>query len=506
MPVSFNHVPNNVRIRGFYPEIDPSRAGNNTTLRRILVMGHKFSTGDLADNTLLRAGSADSIRPQAGRGSMLERQVIKARENNGFDDIWIIGVPEVTGNAATGTIEVTAAATAAGVIYLYIAGQRVSVKVAAGDTVSEIATAINAAINAALDLPVTSTVSTATVTLTARWPGILTNGIDIRVNHLGSLGGEALPSGVALTITAMSGGTGVPDLTDTFAALGDNEFETIINPWTDAAALNDIDDEWDHEGDNGRWGWLRQLYGHVWSAADGTYAELTTLGQSRNGPHQCTWGYYGSPNPSWERSAAFAAAAHRPLMNDPARPIGTIEVKGILAAKEEDRFSKQEKNSLLFDGISVVDDEDGTLRINQAITHYQINAYGLDDTSMLKVNTMYTYAYVVRSRKFHLLQRFPRHKIANDGTRFGPGQAITTPSGIKAELASHYAFLEFKGILENAQEALKNTIVERDVDNPDRVNILDTPDFINQLDVFAVKVQYRLQFQVNLSEAVVPTV
>ncbi len=507
MAISYNHVPENLRLRGFWPEIDPSRAGTFTNNRRMLVMGHKLAAGSVADNVLTRGGSADYARPLVGRASMLERMIIKLRENNGFDDVWFVSVPEVTGTAASGSIQVTAGATAAGVIYIYVAGQRVAVPVASSDTANDIATKIDVAITAALDLPVTSSVSTDTVTLTAKWKGVTGNDIDIRINYLGTLGAEALPAGVALTITPMASGTGVPDLTAAFAALGDEEFETIVTPWTDAAALNAVDDEWDQEGDDGRWGWQRQLYGHVWSAAEDTYGGLTTLGQSRNGPSQSTWGYHDSPTPSWERAAAIAGAAHRPLMNDPARPIGTIPIRGVLAAPEGSRFSKAEKNALLFDGITVADEmPDGSLQIQQAITHYQVNEYLIDDNSQLKVNTRYTYAYVVRRLKFHLLQRFPRHKIVNDGTRVGPGQAATSPSGIKAEIAAVYRQLENIAILENAQAALAATIVERHESNADRVNILFTPDFVNQLDVMAVKVQYRLQFAVDFSETAVPIV
>jgi len=40
-----------------------------------------------------------------------------------------------------------------------------------------------------------------------------------------------------------------------------------------------------------------------------------------------------------------------------------------------------------------------------------------------------------------ITSKYPRHKLAPDGTRFGPGQAILTPTAAKAELVSEGARL-----------------------------------------------------------------
>lgn len=509
MPVSFNHIPDNLRLRLYWAEMDPSRAGTFSNNRRILVLGH--GTGNAVDNTLYRAGSAGSVRGRTGRGSMLDRMIVKLRGANGFDDAWFIDVPEPgAGNEAVGSIEVTAAATGAGTLHLYIAGQKLQIAIANGDTRSEIATAIAAAVTAAPDLPVTAAVvddeDDDTVALTCRWKGLTGNDIDIRFNYLGALGSEEFPAGVAFTVTPMAGGTGVPDLAAAFAALGDQEFETIVHCWTDSASLNAFDAEWGH-GDDGRWGWQRLLYGHVWSARNGSFGDLSSFGDPRNSGEQSTWGLYGSPTPPWERAAVLGGVVHRALMEDPARPLGTLPLPGVLAPVEADRFTKAEKNALLFDGITVADENsDGTMQLQQVITHYQRNAYGLEDNALLNVNTKATYAYVMRSQRLRIVQRFPRHKIANDGTRHGPGQAITTPSAIKGEIYAHYREMEWIGLLENAEQAMRNTIVERDADNPDRVNTLYAPDFVNKLDVFAVIAQFRLQYAPDLGQQSVPVI
>lgn len=506
MPISFNNIPSTLRLPLFWAEVDPSKAGTFANYQRALIVGYKTTTGSGTANTFERISSADRAKVCYGRGSHGAAMFEAWNLNNSFDEVWGAFLAEpAAGTAASGTIAVTGPATASGVISLYIAGRKVSVNVVSGDAATAIAAAISAAINATLDLPVTSSVTTSTVTLTCRWKGVDGNGIDVRHSYFGTIGREALPTGVALTITAMAGGAGNPDLTALLAALGDQEFDTVVVPWTDSTTLNAIDAAWDHVGDTGRWSWMRQIYGHVYTATDGSVGTLQTLGAARNGAHVTCFGYNASPTPAYERAAMYAAQAHRALLVDPARPLHTLPLKGMLPAVPSARFTKAEKNSLAFDGISCAkESDDGTVQIETSFSMYQKNTHGIDDNAFLKVQTLATLAYVLRSLRFAIVQKFPRHKLANDGTRFGPGQAIVTPNTAKAEIIAHYRQLEFRGLVENAQAFKRNLIVERNVDDPNRLDVLYPPDLVNQLDVFAVLAQFRLQYPTDLADQVLP--
>lgn len=55
--------------------------------------------------------------------------------------------------------------------------------------------------------------------------------------------------------------------------------------------------------------------------------------------------------------------------------------------------------------------------------------------------------------------------------------------------------MEREGIVENYDLFKKYLIVERDANTPTRINVLYPPDYINQLRVFAVLNQFRLQYQ-----------
>lgn len=84
--------------------------------------------------------------------------------------------------------------------------------------------------------------------------------------------------------------------------------------------------------------------------------------------------------------------------------------------------------------------------------------------------------------------------LSQEDTRFGPGQAIVTPAVIKGELLTTYRQLERAGIVENYELFKQYLVVERDASDPNRLNTLFPPDYVNQLRVFAVVNQFRLQY------------
>ena len=504
MAVSFNNIAANWRVPLFWAEVDSSRAGNPVLDQRAILLGQKLAAGSAAADVPVPVSSLTQAKALFGTGSMLARMVEKFLAGNTASELWAVPLAEPgAGVAATGSILVTGPATAAGTISLYVAGQIIAIPVASADSANTIAAAINSAINAAADLPVTSTVSTATVTVLSKWKGATGNDITLQHSYGGVLAGEALPTGTGLTITAMSGGTSAPSLATAIANLGDEPYEHVAFPFTDSTSLNAIRDQYGF-GDSGRWGWMRQLYGHVWSAIRGTQGALTTFGNARNDGVISVLGVEtSSPTPPWEWAAAYTAKAARALLNDPARPLQTLTLDGVLPARHESRFTLTERNTLLYDGVATqFVDKSGTVHIDRAVTTYQANSFGQPDDAFLDATTLATLAAVLREMKGRITSKFPRHKLANDGTRFGQGQAIVTPKVIKAELVAHYRSLEERGLVENADAFKAALIVERSITDPTRVDVLYPPDLVNPLVIFAVVAQFRLQYDRFANEVV----
>ena len=197
----------------------------------------------------------------------------------------------------------------------------------------------------------------------------------------------------------------------------------------------------------------------------------------------------------WEVTAAYTAKAARALLNDPARPLQTLEFDDILVAPKGARFSKTQRNNLASTGLAVQTvSANGKMMIEVEASRYQKNVYGQGDTAYFVITTLHTLSAIFRRLSQAITSKYPRHKLANDGTRFGPGQAIVTPNIIKAELVAEYDLMEYDGLVENLKQFKAHLIVERDSTNPNRLNVLFPPDLVNQLRALAVLAQFRLQY------------
>ena len=194
----------------------------------------------------------------------------------------------------------------------------------------------------------------------------------------------------------------------------------------------------------------------------------------------------------------IAAKAARALVNDPARPLQTLALDGCLPAQGQGRFLLSELNGLAYGGIATQRTITTSPMIMRETTTYTKNLYGNSDDAYELVTTMATLTALLRNQRQAITSKFPRCKLADDGTRFGAGQAIVTPNIIKAELVAQYRIDEFNGLVENGAAFKANLIVERDANDPNRVNVLYPPDLINQLRVFAVLAQFRLQYDRGL--------
>jgi phage tail sheath gpL-like len=105
---------------------------------------------------------------------------------------------------------------------------------------------------------------------------------------------------------------------------------------------------------------------------------------------------------------------------------------------------------------------------------------------------MRSLAYIRYAFRSRIQLRFPRHKLADDGTNFSPGQAITTPAIVRTELLALGSELESLGIIEGFDQYSQDMLVERNASNNDRLDIRIAPDLINQLLVTAAQVQFLL--------------
>jgi len=490
MAISFDKIPGNLRVPGVYTEIDSSQAVRGVQLLafRILLLGQKLTSGTAAALTAVRVTSVQQARQLFGAGSMLAAMAEAALASNTTNELWCMPLEDNgSGVAATGAITLGGAPTKAGTVSVYIAGKAVQIPVASTDTTAALATALATAINADTTLPVTAevdSVDSSKLNLTARNKGEAGNGIDVRVGYYG----EQMPAGLTATITAMTGGTGNPDISAALAALGDEWFQVIGMPYTDAVNLAKLEAEL-----ASRFGPMREIEGHAFAAARGSHGALGTLGDSRNSPHLTIVAAAYEPMPPYVKAAETAALAAYYASIDPARPLQTLAYNYCLPPAEADRFTLEERNLLLYDGIATTYvDAGGVMRMERMVTTYKSNAAGAPDIAFLDVETLFTLMTIRHDWRDYIRRKYPRHKLANDGTRFAPGQSVATPNLIKAEAVAKFREWEELGLVENFEQFKADLIVERSPTDPNRLDVLMPPDVINGLRVLATKIQFRL--------------
>ncbi|BCF88672.1 phage tail sheath subtilisin-like domain-containing protein [Paraburkholderia largidicola] len=498
MTVPFKNIPagDQIRVPLFYAEVDNSQANSATQTQHALVIGQITSAGAATPNIPVISQGAADAKSAGGPGSMLALMTAAYRNSDSFGEVWYLPLADdPSAVAAAGSINFTAAATAAGVLFLYLAGQLVTQNVTSSLTAAQLATALTATVNANTDLPVTAAVdgtTTSKVNFTAKNKGLAGNDIDIRVNYRGAANGEVTPTGLAFTITAMTGGSVNPSLTTALANLADAPFDFIVMPYTDATSLDALKSFLNDT--NGRWSWSKQIYGHFFAAYRGTVGALTTFGVTRNDQHGTVMGFNDSPTPAWLLAADYSGAVAAALRADPGLPLQTVALSSFLPPPVASRFALTDRNTLLFDGISTFTvADDGTVAVENLITTYQKNPFGQPDNSYLQVETLFLLMYVLRRLKGVVTSKYGRKKLAANGTRFAPGANIVTPNTIRADQIAEYKAMEFEGYVQNSDAFAAGLIVEIDSQNPSRVNELWDGTLIGGLRIFALLAQFRLQ-------------
>jgi phage tail sheath gpL-like len=504
MTVPFATIPTNLRVPLFYGEVNNSQANGSLGInQRVLIIGQMVAAGTAAPNIPVISAGVGDARGKYGMASMLSNMLESYRANDSFGEVWCLPLTDDgTAAAATNTITITGTPTANGVISLYIGGGGrwgdgtglYNIPVTTVSTPTTIAAAIVAAITADKQCPVTAANTAGVVTLTAVNKGLAGNDIDVRTNYLGNLGGQYTPAGLTVTIATpqCTGGLVNPVLTTALANCGSTPFDFIVMPYTDTTSLNALDAFLNAQ--TGRWSWSQQIYGAYFAAARGTFGTLTTLGAARNSQYGCILGIFDTPTPSWIVAAQLVGAIAPSLRNDPGRPVQTLPITGMLAPPTASQFPLSQRNSLLFSGIATFNaDQAGVCHVENMITTYQTNAYGSADASYLEIETMYLLAYVLRYMSNLVTSKYGRMKLAANGTRFAAGAAIVTPNILKAEIIAAYQTLEFNGYVQNSKAFAAGLIVEQNATNPNRVDCLWPGTLINQLRIFALLAQFRLQ-------------
>ncbi len=461
--ISFNQIPSSIRKPGKYMEFNNSLAvrtlpGNP---QRLLIVAQELATAPALANTIEQVFDAETAAVRFGRGSQAHRMVAAAIAANAYLQLFVMPIADNgTGVAATATITFTGTATGAGSVSVNAAGKLLIIPVASADTPTLMATATAAAINASNNLGFTAAAAAGVVTLTQRNKGLLGNATRL----------EALSqaSGVSVALAAFAGGLNDPDLTAPLAAAQLGGHEIIAVPYQASAQLTTLRTHLNFVS-----GPMEQRRAIGVYATAGTLAAATTLAATLN-HERLTHGFLpGTFTAPEEIAAAYAAVIA--FEEDPARPLNTLELVPVAAPVIASRLSRTEQEACLVNGVTPMEVGPGErVQIVRAITTYTLNAQAVQDISWLDLSTIRTMDYVAKACRERISLRFPRNKLSS-----------RTAAAVRSELLDVLIKLEELEIVELVQANQAGLIVERDSQDPNRLNAKIPCDVVNGLHVFA---------------------
>lgn len=482
MTISYDHVPQALRYPGVYLEIDGSQAGLGEDIPAVLLVGQKLAAGTAVAGEITRISSVYDAVQKAGAGSMLAQMAARYRAIDETLDLYMLPYADNgAGVAATGTITVTAAATADGTLSLYVAGKLVSVGITSTMTTAQIATAIAAAFTDA-DIPVTAAAVASVVTLTARHKGTCGNNIDMRLN----LYGEYKPLGLGLTLVAMAGGSGDPAPGNLSTILGANRwYRYIALGINDAATLA----AW-HTESQRRYQPPVQAGFRCFTAHRGDFAAAAGFGETKNYEHICMLSLEINPTPVWEAAAIVTASAAPKLYNSPVESLEGRAMPGMIGVTYHDWSNA---NSLLFKGMSVMQiSADGSCYIKRLITLHQRRPDGSPDDAYLDVNTPEVLERIRYVQRINAIKQFVGTAAAKTNEGYKPGLRITTEDSVRAFLLSLYqnVLMREYGWVQHYDHYKTTLVVEQDPTNPSRFNYLDVPVLLSPFYILAGRAQF----------------
>jgi phage tail sheath gpL-like len=497
MAITFNEITDSL-VPFMQAEFDSSGAVRTplSLPYRMLIIGGGTDEGAAAVNTLNGFSNADQAAKLWGRGSQLHRMAIYACKS--FPSFMFYGVgaakdalASATGKA-TGSFVITGSPTKAGMLYLYVGFQRITVAVEVGATLATISAAVAAAITK--DFPVTADGATTagTVALTSKNVGPAGAKIPLNINWNP---GEETPAGLTVTPTQFTGGTTNPALDDAIALLSNEWFHIIVTPYIDTTSQGDLDVEMQRKFQA-----QAGIDGVVFMGDNSTHANMVTLcdadASGKNSKHFCFIPTKGIPQLPCEVAASVGALVTKSLRTGngaEALPYTTLELPGVTAAKSGDRIDDfAEKQTLLEGGCSVLAfTTGGKVAIERLVTNYQKNAVGATDPSWRNLEYRFIAMYLRWDWIFNVLKfKYSRAKLAGDDARIGSGQVVMKPILAKAEALTRFFQWEKLGLVEDYEQFAEDLLAERNGQNVDRMDWMLSPNFVNQFYNGATKIAF----------------
>lgn len=466
--IQFDTIPGSIRVPGRYIEFNTRTAvrGLPANAQKMLLIAPMLPTGTQPPLTPVTLFSDAEAADLFGGGSWAHRCVTQAFTNNQYLDLTVIGIADAdAGVAATATVSLIGTASSVGVATVTIGGTDYQVAVRSGEKAADITERLAKVINAPESL-VTAEVNNGIIQLTAKNKGAIGNEI--------ALTAQITASDIVTLTTAFKDGDVNADIRPALDIVAGKRYHIICNAYTDsknaqalAEHITSVSNAIEKRGCIGVMGWR------------GTLASGTTFaGQLNDGRITVAW-YKNAIESSALIAAGYAAVLA--FEEDPAKPLNTLQIKGLTVTADSDWPLFAEFNNALYNGLTPLQVVSNKVQIMRAVSTYTKNATGTDDPALLDITTIRTLDYVRDAVNQRIALRFPRDKLSEK-----------TPKRVRSEILDVLIKCEDAEILEEVMANKTKLIVQRNGSDPNRLDAIIPADVVNGLHVMAARVDLYL--------------
>jgi phage tail sheath gpL-like len=460
------NLPSNYRSPGINIANVPANGGGSVGAQPTYIFGQflTFSGCTTVANYPVQVFQTSDVYTVTTPNSMLSNEYATYRLNDPVGPVWLVPIADnAAGTQSSVAITITGTTASAGTVNLYINNTPVQALTVSGDTSTMVASNLVASINLTTMIPVSAAAVGGVVTITSLHKGITAGDLQVSLNKNGTANGEFTPSGLAITIGALTAGTGEPDITTALANIANVDGSFFVNPYNLSTAYTQTNTTFNDA--TGRWSPTVQKYGDSFNATRGTQslfgtaAAVAAYGLTVNAEHITTIGIMDSQTPVYQWAAAYAGLAGSVVRSNPAAPI-VGQLYGVDGPSILNRLTRNTENTLLYSGISTIKvKQDGSVWLTRAIQNIQTN------TNWLNLEMDYKLAYIDTDLRTDLQTTFidTGYILVADGNPVTPGTNVTTPSLILAHVWGRYLGYCFDNIAQNFSQFQQNSSVSANI-------------------------------------------
>ncbi|MBR0574073.1 MULTISPECIES: phage tail sheath subtilisin-like domain-containing protein [Pasteurellaceae] len=459
--IEFEKIPRSIRKPGVYTEYNNKDAVSTLPIneQEVLIIAPMLG-GDSDFTKPVKVFSDVEAEKLFGAGSTAHLMSRQAISNNELIRLSVMGIRDHSaGIKASGSVTFNSTVTSAGLVTVAIAGKNYQIAAEKGEEATAIASRLEAVINSSLYCPVVASTNEKVLTLTAKEKGEIGNEI--------ALSAYTTAQSLDIELSAFSGGQRNAQIESALASIAGKHYHIIISAFSDAENTKALRTHLENMSSP-----IEKKPAIGVLGFRGSLAQATTLGESLNSERLTIAWYKGAIESNAILAAGYGAVIA--YEEDPARPLNTLEIKGLTLTDDSQKPTFSEFNQALFNGVTPLEVVGPRVQIVRAITTYRKNVTGTDDPSWLDLTSIRTMDYVRKAVETRLNLRFPREKLHDK----------KVPK-VRSEILDVLYRLEAVEIIENVDKHKKRLIVVR---NPNDVNRVDTKipsDVVNGLHVLA---------------------